>query len=153
MSFLSMFFIVALVILILGIIIVCIIKNNTLFAVMSDLIGLAIGSSFMICIIISVITDSDYFAKDYLTDVGKVINDKEIIEVQANDGLLQDSAIITYKDSNGNPVIYNTTLPWYCDIEVKQSKKTYIKIDSSHNTFYVYTNTLKESGGIYTSKK
>ena len=151
MSFYLTFSIVALVILILGIIVVCITNGDALFTAMGNLIGLAIGSSFIICIIFSVITD--HLAKDYLTDVGEVINDKEIIEVQTNDRFFQDSVTITYKDSNGDSVVYNTTLPRYCDIEVEQSKKTYIEIDSKHNTFYVYTDVLRESDDTYTSKK
>lgn len=155
MSFYLIFPIVAFIVLILGAIIVHIIENDTLFTVIWNylwyLIVLAITASFAICMIFSVITD--HLAKDYLTNIGKVINDKEIIEVQVNDKFLQDSVTITYKDSNNEPVVYNTTLPWYCDIEVEQSKKTYIKIDSSHNTFFVYTDVSGESGNIYTSRE
>ena len=155
MSFYLIFSIAAFIVLMLGAIIIRIIENDALSAIIWNylwhLIGLAITGSFVICMIFSVITD--YLAKDYLNTVGEIIDDKEIIEVQVNDKLIQDSAAIIYKDSNGDPVIYNTTLPWYCDIEVEQSKKTYIEIDSSHNTFYVYTDTSGESGDTYTSKK
>lgn len=151
MSFYLTFSIVALVILILGIIVVCITNSDALFAAMGNLIGLAIGSSFIICIIASVITD--HLAKDYLTNVGKVIENKEIVEVQVSDRLFQDNITITYKDSNSEPVTYNTTLPWYCDITVEQAEEPFIEIDSLHNTFYVYTNALGTPGGTYTSKK
>ena len=82
-----------------------------------------------------------------------MINNREIIEIQANDRLLQDNVTITYKDSNSNPVIYSTTLPWYCDIMVIQSEKTFIEIDSSYNTFCVYTDVRRNSDDMYTSKK
>lgn len=151
MSLLSMFFIVAFVIFVLAINIVSVIDSDALSTVIWRLAGLAAAISFMICIIISVITD--YLAKDYLTDVGKVIENKEIVEVQVSDRLFQDNVTITYKDSNSDLATYDTTLPWYCDITVEQAEEPFIKIDSSHNTFYVYTNALGTPGGTYTSKK
>ncbi len=156
MSFLSMFFIVALVIFILKVIVIYRIESKSENKILSDitcyLASSAALSSFVICAVFSIITT--FLAKDYLTTVEEVINDKEIVEIQVDDRFLQDSVIIIYKDSNGDPVTYNTTLPWYCDVGVRQSEKTFVKIDSSRIIFNVYTNVLGESGdGTYTSKK
>ena len=156
MSFSLMFFIIDIVFLILGIIgfiVIYKIKNDTIIAfTLIRVLSLAVLSfSFLTCLIFSAIIN--YLAIDYLTTIGKVIEDKEIIEIQANDKLLQDSVAITYKDSDGSSVIYNTTLPWYCDIEVEQSEKTFVEIDSSHNIFCIHNGVLKESGSTYTSKK
>ena len=155
MSSLSMFFIIALTIFILEVIVIHIIESKSENKILSAIIWhfaiLAAVSSFLICEVFAVITA--YFAKDYLTTVGKVIDNKEIIEIQVNDRFLQDSVTITYKDSNGNPVTYDTTLPWYCDVEVIQSEKTFVKINSSHNIFAVHTDVLGNSSNTYTSKK
>lgn len=151
MSSLSMFFIIALTIFILEVIVIHIIESKSENKILPAIINFAAVSSFLICIVLSIITD--HVAKDYLTSVGKVINNREIIEIQANDRLLQDNVTITYKDSNSNPVIYSTTLPWYCDIMVIQSEKTFIEIDSSYNTFCVYTDVRRNSDDMYTSKK
>ena len=151
MSSLSMFFIIALTIFILEVIVIHIIESKSENKILPAIINFAAVSSFLICIVLSIITD--HVAKDYLTTVGKVIDNKEIIEIQVNDRFLQDSVTITYKDSNGNPVTYDTTLPWYCDVEVIQSEKTFVKINSSHNIFAVHTDVLGNSSNTYTSKK
>lgn len=155
MSFLSMFFVVALVIFILEVIAIHRIESKSeekiLSAIILHLASLAALSSFVICAIFSITTT--FLAKDYLTTVGEVIDGKEITEIQVNDRFLQDNVVITYKDSDGDLVTYNTTLPWYCDVAVRQSEKTFVKINSSCVIFDVYTNVLEESDDTYTSKK
>lgn len=155
MSFYLIFFVVALVIFILEVIAIHKIESKSeekiLSAVILQLASLAALSSFVICAIFSVTTT--FLAKDYLTTVGEVIDGKKITEIQVNDRFLQDNVVITYKDSDGDLVTYDTTPPWYCDVRVRQSEKTFVKINSSHNIFDVYTDVLGESSDTYTSKK
>lgn len=100
------------------------------------------------------------WSKDYLNEIGATIDNKQIVDVVVDDGLFKDKLSITYKDSDGNEIVYDTELPWYLDITTATSDELWISIDSNNGEFTVhvpadYKNGKYESDNkhLYVSKK